>query len=175
MGPHQGALETVGTASATPTPERVDAVRRRVFFLLAPSRHAALASVFFLPLPFPPSPSAALGLSLSRVRTWFFVCPLPSSLPSSRQTGAPTSLALPSLGLPLSRSAPPLSLALPPFPRTVAHRASLSLSVVSRPRRAPHPYHPHAPGRRRSSPAGDRRRGVPRAHNPSTKRAIRNN
>lgn len=55
MGPHQGALETVGTASATPTPERVDAVRRRVLFLLAPSRHAALASVFFLPLPLPPS------------------------------------------------------------------------------------------------------------------------
>lgn len=53
MGPHQGALETVGTASATPTPERVDAVRRRVLFLLAPSRRAALASLFFLPLPLP--------------------------------------------------------------------------------------------------------------------------
>lgn len=107
MGPHQGALETVGTASATPTPERVDAVRRRVLFLLAPSRHAALASVFFLPLPLPPSlAAAALGLSLSRVRDLFFVRPLPSSLPSSRKTLAPTSLALPSLGLPLSRSLP---------------------------------------------------------------------
>lgn len=87
-------------------------------------------------LPRPRRPRAVFLFPAFATCSSFVLYLLPS--PLLAKTGAPTSLALPSRsGLPLSRSTPPLSLALPPFPRTVAHRASLSLPVVSRPRRAP--------------------------------------
>lgn len=112
------------------TLERVDAVRRRVLFLLAPSRHAALASVFFLPLPLPPSrAAAALGLSLSRVRDLFFVRPLPSSLPSSRQNRRPY------LSRPALAWASPLALyptALARTPAFSSHRRASRLSFSLR-------------------------------------------
>lgn len=128
MGPHQGALETVGTASATPTPERVDAVRRRVLFLLAPSRHAALASVFFLPLPLflsPRRPSVFLFPAFATCSS-FVLYLLPSPL-LAKQAPLPLS-PCPRLDFP-SRALYPTALARTPAFSSHRRASRLSFSL----------------------------------------------
>lgn len=128
-----------------------------------------------------PSPSLAvgdpLGLSLSRVRDLFFVRPLPSSLPSSRQNRRPY-LSRPALSL----GASPLALyptALARTPAFSSHRRASRLSFSPRcfatASRTPIPTTPMLQDAGVPPPPATGDGGVPRAHNPSTKRAIRNN
>lgn len=83
----------------------------------------------FSPVTPPSLAAAALGLSLSRVRDLFFVCPLPSSLPSSRQNRRPY------LSRPALAWASPLALyptALARTPAFSSHRRASRLSFSLR-------------------------------------------
>lgn len=133
-----------------------------LFFSRYPSlpRPARQPSVFLFPA-FGPGSSFVLYL-------------LPS--PSSRKTGAPTSLALPSLGRFPSRALPHRSRSHSRLFLAPSRIAPLFLSPLFRDRVAhPIPTTPMLQDAGVPPPPADRRRGVPRAHNPSTKRAIRNN
>lgn len=141
----------VGTASATPILERVDAVRhdaRCPFSLRSLARNSP-------PSLFLSSPSFSHPLPHSR----FSIL-----IPSRRRARARLSLSLDALSVafPFSRFRIRLSRIVAP----------ISLSFRGR---VAHPIPSPCSRRRRPSPAGGRRTSVPLAHNPSTKRAIRNN
>lgn len=147
----------VGTAPATPILERVDAVRHdaRCPFSLRSLARNSPPSLFL----------SSLSFSHPLLYSRFSIL-----IPSRRRARARLSLFLF-----LSLSLDALSVAFPfsrfriRLSRTVA---AMSLSFRDR---VAHPIPSPCSRRRRPSPAGGRRTSVPLAHNPSTKRAIRNN
>lgn len=142
----------IGTAPATPILERVDAVRRRMLFLLASYRGTESIPVSFS-----------------------FVSFASLSLPPVPSTPAPPSLSPPHAGMRISPSFRNTFSPAPSLTSTFAFLVPswLSLCRFTTASRTPFPL--HAPQRRRPSPARDRRANIPLAHNPSTKRAICNN
>lgn len=128
---------------------------RRTLFLLpsfcgAESTSVSLSFISFI---FP---------SLSRIHSFTPAFPSLSPLVAERARVSPSPHTALSVAFPFSRFRIRLS-------RTVA---AISLSFCDR---VAHPIPSPCSRRRRPSPAGGRRTSVPLAHNPSTKRAIRNN
>jgi len=194
LAPHHAATATRGTAPDTPLSNestQFDGARRALSLHLGPlgigvvsfsavsSAHFSLTPSLSLSLSLSLSPSLPLSFTLTAAPLFppLLPYPLPTQRGKERERERERALGrararanplpLPcglSISLLFSRSHSP-----PSYPRG-------RISVVSQPRRAPHSHSIHARRRAASLPrwrsSGER---VPLAHNPSTKRTIRNN